>query len=145
MRYLDTSSLVALYYPEPTSARLVALLTDRPRPLAYTWLHEVEFANGLHLKLFRKEASLTSVNATLNHLRGDAASGVLQWMHPSWPTVFSDALRLAVTHSRALGTRTLDLFHVAAALALRADEFVTGDARQAKVAAKEGLRVVRLT
>ena len=40
--------------------------------------------------------------------------------------------------------RTLDLLHVAAARTLQAAEFVTGDDRQAKAAAKEGLKVVRV-
>jgi predicted nucleic acid-binding protein len=53
-------------------------------------------------------------------------------------------MRLSATHSRTLGTRTLDLLHVAAALSLQATEFVTGDDRQARAAAKERLKVVRI-
>jgi predicted nucleic acid-binding protein len=46
VRYLDTSSLVALYYPEAKSARLIAHLHRYPLPMAFTWLHEMEFTNG---------------------------------------------------------------------------------------------------
>jgi predicted nucleic acid-binding protein len=70
-------------------------------------------------------------------------SGVLHRTQPSWPAVFSAALRLSTAHSRTLGTRTLDLLHIAAALIIQAEEFITGDERQAKAAAKEGLNVVR--
>lgn len=115
-----------------------------PLPLAFTWLHEVEFTNGLQLKLFRKEASATAVAATLDALRADRESGVLHWAQPSWPAVFATTLRLSATHSRTLGTRTLDLFHIAAALTLQAAEFVTGDDRQARAAIKEGLKVARI-
>jgi len=143
MRYLDTSSLVALYYPEDKSEPLIAHLRRRPLPLAFTWLHEIEFTNGLQLKLFRKEAEAAAVAATLDTLRADTESGILHRAQPSWPTVFATTMRLSTAHSRALGTRTLDLLHVAAALTLSATEFVTGDERQAKAAAKEGLKVVR--
>ncbi len=144
MRYLDTSSLVALYFPEEKTEPLIAHLRRRPLPLAFTWLHEMEFTNGLQLKLFRKEAAAAAVTATLHALRADVESGVLHRAQPSWPTVFATALRLSTAHSRTLGTRTLDLLHVAAALTLQATEFITGDDRQAKAAAKERLKVVRV-
>jgi hypothetical protein len=136
--------LVALYYPEEKTEPLVAHLRRRPLPLAFTWLHEVEFTNGLQLKLFRKEATAAAVAATLDALRADGESGVLHRAQPSWPTVFDTTLRLATDHSRALGTRTLDLLHVAAALTLQATEFVTGDDRQARAAVREGLKVARI-
>ena len=144
MRYLDTSSLVALYFPEEKTEPLIAHLHRRPLPLAFTWLHEMEFTNGLQLKHFRKEATTTAVAATLAALRADVESGVLHRAQPSWPTVFATTLRLSTTHSRTLGTRTLDLLHIATALTLQATEFITGDDRQAKAAAKEGLKVVRI-
>ena len=53
-------------------------------------------------------------------------------------------MRLAREHTAALGTRSLDVLHVAAALALRERNFVTGDDRQAKLAAAVGLRVTKL-
>jgi predicted nucleic acid-binding protein len=54
---------------------------------------------------------------------------------------FAHAQRIARTQSRLLGTRALDVLHVASALALRARSFCTFDARQAKLAAAEGLLV----
>ena len=144
MRYLDTSSLVALYFPEDKSESLITYLRLRPLPLLFTWLHEVEFTNGLHLKLFRKEATAAAIAATLDALRADGESGVLHRAQPSWSSVFATTLRLAATHSRALGTCTLDLLHVATALTLQATEFVTGDHRQARAATREGLKVVRI-
>jgi hypothetical protein len=133
-----------LYYPEEKTARLVAHLRRRPLPLVFTWLQEVEFTNGLQLKLFRKEATAAAVAATLDTMRLDGDTGVLHRAQPSWPTVFATTLRLSTAHSRILGARTLDLVHIAAALTLQAAEFVTGDDRQAKVATGEGLKVVRI-
>ena len=54
------------------------------------------------------------------------------------------SVRLAREHTAALGTRSLDVLHVAAALALRERHFVTADDRQAKLAAAVGLRVTKL-
>ena len=144
MRYLDTSSLVVLYCPEEKTEPLSAHLRRRPLPLVLTWLHETEFTNGLQLKLFRKEATAAAVTATLHALRADVEGGVLHRLQPSWASVFASTLRLSTAYSRTLGTRTLDLLHVAAALTLEATEFITGDDRQAKVATKEGLKVVRV-
>ncbi len=144
MRYLDTSSLVALYFPEDKTEPLLAHLRRRPLPLVFTWLHELEFTNGLQLKLFRKEAAAAAVAATLDALRADVESGTLYRAQTSWPTVFAATLRLSTAHSRTLGTRTMDLLHVAAAVTMQATEFVTSDDRQAKAATKEGLKVVRV-
>jgi predicted nucleic acid-binding protein len=144
VRYLDTSSLVALYYPEDKTEPLLAHLRRRPLPLVFTWLHEIEFTNGLQLKLFRKEATAGAVIATLDALRADVESGILHLAQASWPTVFANTLRLSAAHSRLLGTRALDLLHIAAALTLQATEFITSDDRQARAATKEGLKVVRV-
>ncbi len=104
----------------------------------------MEFTNGLQLKLFRKEAASAAVHATLQALRADHETGVLHRAQPSWLAVFATALRLSTAHSRTLGTRTLDLLHIATALILQGEEFITGDERQAKAAAKEGLKVARV-
>jgi predicted nucleic acid-binding protein len=48
--------------------------------------------------------------------------------------VHSRAEHLARRHAAVLGTRTLDILHVAAALALGATRFVTSDRRQASLA-----------
>ena len=41
-----------------------------------------------------------------------------------------------------MGTRTLDVLHVASALVLSATEFYTFDRNQSRLAAMEGLRVL---
>lgn len=45
MIYLDTGCLVKLYYPEPDSAQIIALIQGKP--VGYTPLHELEFVNAL--------------------------------------------------------------------------------------------------
>jgi hypothetical protein len=53
--YLDTGCLVKLYYPEPNSAALIAVVGEQP--IWYTPLHELEFVNALSLKVFLKTAT----------------------------------------------------------------------------------------
>jgi predicted nucleic acid-binding protein len=55
--------------------------------------------------------------------------------------VVREAERLSALHSEKLGTRSLDILHVAAALVLGAAEFHSFDGRQAALARAAGLRV----
>ena len=55
MTYLDTGCFVKLYYPEPDSAHVVALI--QAKSLFHTPLHELEFTNALQLKVFHNAAT----------------------------------------------------------------------------------------
>jgi predicted nucleic acid-binding protein len=145
VRYIDTSSLVALYYPEAKTARLEAHLRRRPSPLPFTWLHELEFTNSLQQKIFRGEGTEAAVAATLAAVRADVEAGAFFRAPIAWATVFEGALRLSAGYSHRLGTRTLDLLHVAAAGLLGAKEFITSDRRQAVLGKHEGLKVALIT
>jgi predicted nucleic acid-binding protein len=142
VRYLDTSSLVALYYPEAKTARLEAHLRRRHARLPFTWLHELELTNSLQLKVFRGEGTEAAVAATLAAVRADVEAGTFFRAQIVWAPVFEGALRLSAAYSRQLGTRTLDLLHVAVACLLDAKEFITSDQRQSDLAETEGLKVV---
>ncbi len=63
-------------------------------------------------------------------------------MSPLADAVYAQARLLISRWTARLGTRTLDILHVAAALTLRADAFHTFDERQRKLAKAAGLRVV---
>jgi hypothetical protein len=53
--------------------------------------------------------------------------------------IYLDSKRLAAAWTAKLDTRTLDVIHVASAVALKADLFYTFDERQAKSARAIGL------
>jgi predicted nucleic acid-binding protein len=55
--------------------------------------------------------------------------------------LFPRAAELADRHSVRLGTRSLDLLHVAAALLLDSEIFFSFDERQRKAAKAEGLKI----
>ncbi len=54
---------------------------------------------------------------------------------------FPVAAALSRRHSASVGTRSMDILHVAAAKALRADEFISFDSRQRVLAMTLGLKV----
>ena len=58
---------------------------------------------------------------------------------PMSEAMYLEARRLASRWTSRLGTRTLDILHVAAAIVLEADSFHTFDDRQKKLAKSAGL------
>lgn len=146
LAYADTSVLVKSYFDEPGSAEADSVLSGLGGPLAYTPLHEVEVPNAVYLKRFRGEIGAEQVRAVMEALRKDLREGLLR--RPDFldlRRVFVRAAALAEKYSPQFGTRSLDLLHVAGALECGSADFVSYDARQRKVAAAEGLRVMPRT
>ena len=54
------------------------------------------------------------------------------------------AIELARNHTMYIGSRSLDVLHVASAIAITTDHFLTFDDRQARLAALAGLKVERI-
>jgi hypothetical protein len=52
------------------------------------------------------------------------------------------ALQLSSAHTERIGARAIDLLHVAGALLLESELFLTTDTRQAQLARSEGMKVV---
>jgi predicted nucleic acid-binding protein len=138
--YLDTGCFVKLYYPEPDSAKVIALIQGKP--VCHTPLHELEFVNALQLKVFFKNATAAQTTAARALVEGDLKTGVLVSARSDWENVFQEAVKLAEQHTGAFGCRSLDVLHCAAAKVLAASEFVTTDGRQKKLASAMGLNLV---
>jgi predicted nucleic acid-binding protein len=138
--YADTSFLASLYVPDANSSAAVAAARLLRFPLVLTPLGEFEFANSLALRVFRKELTAAQAASVLAHFRQDITAGILR-LGPFPLAVFEKATRLSLKHSARLGTRTLDLLHVAAAHSLGARRFYTFDRKQARLARLLGLRV----
>jgi len=137
MIYLDTGCLVKLYYPEPESAQVAALVAAQP--IVYLALHELELRNALELKLFRKEGRPAQVRAVQALVAEDLRAGTLHRPALSWDDVLEEATTFASSHTRKVGCRSLDILHCAAARLLSATAFVTTDDRQRRLAAIIGL------
>lgn len=141
--WLDTSVLVSLYVPEARSERVSRLVQRVGEPILFSQLHELEFANALRLRLFRREAKPKAVAATLARIEEDLHEGVLRRAAIEWPGTFSKALELSKRFTPRVGSRSLDLLHVAAAVLARSDRFATADRRQGAIARRAGLKTTR--
>jgi len=138
--YADTSFLVSLYVLDANSASAAAAMKRAVLPLSLTAFGKLELTNAISLRLFRKELSASRCRAALALVNEDLVNGVL--LNCGLPSsVLERAETLSRKQTPRLGTRTLDVLHVASALALRATGFYTFDARQSALAAAEGLRV----
>lgn len=137
MIYLDTGCLVKLYYPEPDSPLVAARVVGKV--ICYSPLHELEFTNALHQKAFRGNATSAQIQAAKALVTTDLAAGVLTQVPLDWESLYRDAVALAAFHTTAVGCRSLDILHCAAAKALAVSDFVSTDGRQTRLAQAIGL------
>jgi len=143
--WLDSSALVSLYVPEPRSERVARVVRRTGEPIVFSQLHELEVTNALRLRLFRREAPRPLIDATIARLHEDLREGALHRTAIDWPLTMAKASELANDHSTRLGSRSLDILHVAAALLSGSRHFVTADTRQGQLARRVGLRTTRLS
>jgi predicted nucleic acid-binding protein len=139
--YADTSFLVSLYVQDANTVRAVAAMEAGAAPLFFTPLIRHELRNALRLCVFRRQITSAQRESALHDLEADTGAGVLHLAPVDWPKAFAHAETLGRRHSEALGTRGMDLLHVACALALRAGRFATFDDRQRQLAGLAGLEV----
>lgn len=137
--YADTGFLCSLYAPDAHTGAAVARIKRQTLPLSVTWLHQLEFRNALRLRVFRNEITPAQRDASLNAMLADLAAAVLAHAAPPLAGLTIEAERLSVLHSETLGTRSLDILHVATALVLGIPEFLTFDRRQHALALAAGL------
>lgn len=142
--YADTGFLCSLYAPDAHTSRAVARMLTQPLPLPLTWLHQLEFRNALRLRVFRGEITSAQRDASLNALLADVAAGVLTGAAPPLAEILTEAERLSALQTETLGTRSLDILHVSAALVLGLAQFLTFDQRQIALAKAAGLKVPSL-
>jgi predicted nucleic acid-binding protein len=138
--YLDASFLVSLYNPDANSAAAARVMHSSQRDHVVSTLCEVEFANALELRVFRKHAPAAQAAASAAALDSDLRGGVFR-LQPLNEQAFEKARQLSRQHTARLGTRTADVLHVAAALDLGADYLYTFDEQQRKLARLVGLKL----
>ncbi|OHE88799.1 MAG: hypothetical protein A3G75_01840 [Verrucomicrobia bacterium RIFCSPLOWO2_12_FULL_64_8] len=138
--YADTSFLVSLYVQDANSSR-AADAARRTAPLFLTPLGLHELRNAIRLCAFRRQITTAQRERALQDMEQDMAAGVLHAAPLDWPKALRHAESLGRQHTETLGSRGMDLLHVASALALRARRFATFDDRQRRLAGLAGLDV----
>lgn len=140
--YIDTAFFVKAFVLEADSPQAIALLEKIGEPFAYSHLHELEIPNAIRLKRFRGEITKAQESTALRAFRADVDAGRFARIDYDLAAVFITAEQLSAKCTAALGSRSLDLWHVAAALEAGCDTFVSHDARQRKAATLSGLRIL---
>lgn len=145
----DTSFLCASYRKQHNSDRADAIRTKLDSPLLVSSLLLLEFRQSLRLqlRLFRQDRSKgfgeREATAMLRALQSDLATGELEMVAPDWADVHRIAEELSGKHTTAQGHRLADILHVATAIHLGAEQFLTFDAKQHTLAEAEGMIVPR--
>ncbi|MBN1606123.1 MAG: type II toxin-antitoxin system VapC family toxin [Polyangiaceae bacterium] len=139
--YVDPSALRRLYVHDDRSRGFCAWRARTRGSLPLTRHGRSELVNGICLAVFRGDIDPDAGHAALADLEADLAEGRLCLADIPWRQVLDRARELSLRHTPTLGTRTLDVLHVASALVVGCRKFVTYDRRQAELAKAVGLRV----
>ena len=142
--YVDPSALTRLYLHQPGSAEVVKWRGRHSGSLTVTHHGRVEVINAISLACFRKEISADEAEKAWGYFDHDFANGLLVQADILWRAALQRANELSRAHSPELGSRSLDVLHVACALELKLRALLTFDDRQRKLAAAVGLKPVLL-
>ena len=149
--YADTSFLVKLVTDEPDSEEAMAEFRRLGfPPLFFLPLHALEVTNAIRQRAFHLRRSTKSgQRAGIARERDAALARIERWTTRGWlveATADCDeallrARTLSERHTERLGCRGFDLLHVALALELECEAFLTSDHVQGALACAEGLDV----
>ena len=140
--YADASFIVALYLQQQSSSVAAAFMQRHGQSLPFTPWHRLETRNAIRLAVFHKLIDSSQSKAQLKQMDADLHDETLLVHTPvDWVAVLREAEKLGTAHAEAFGCRSGDLFHVAAAVELGFDFFLTFDERQRKLAKTAGLSV----
>ena len=143
--YADTSFLCAFYVKQSNSPAAAAYAATMREPLHVTPFLVYEFRQALRFQVWRRSANRregiapADAQAALSQFEGDLASGIALLVPCNFQQVFRHAEDLSQKHTAAGGHRSFDVLHVATALDLGAQDFLTFDGNQRKLATAEGL------
>lgn len=141
MVYVDTSVIVKLYIKEEYSRDMSNWLKENDEALPLTSFHELELINAIHLKQFRAEITLDETRLIMSRFEEHEKNGIYYRPQLDWSAIFIHAIDLSKKHSAIVGSRSLDILHVASALSINADRFLTLDDRQTRLAEFAGLKI----
>lgn len=150
--YADSSFMLRLVTAEASSAAAIGQYRRIGRPpLFFLALHALEVRNAILQRAFHERRTLASGHrrdiarnrdAALDRVARLLSRRTFLEVAVDMDAVIVRAAEMGNTHTERLGARAIDLLHVAAALALESEVFLTSDDRQAQLAQAEGLSVI---
>jgi predicted nucleic acid-binding protein len=142
--YVDPSALARLYLHQPGSRETAIWRTKIGGTLVVTHHGRTEIINALCRASFLGYLDANGLEEALADFSADFAGGRLRQADILWRAALNRSAELSRLHTPRLGTRSLDVLHVACALELNCHHFLTFDERQRKLAAAAGLKPIRL-
>jgi hypothetical protein len=141
--YADPSFLFSLYaWDENTKAASAAFSKEQRRPIFFTPWQRFELRNAVRLASGRLMRSglplLFQTGNVFKAVQEDIKAGRLEHAEPDWRETLRLAEELSDAHTEQIGSASVDVWHVAAAVLLGADIFWTFDGTQQKLASKCG-------
>ena len=141
--YVDPSALRRLYLHDTQSRAFCTWSARVAGALTITLHGRAELVNSIVLAVFCRDISKIAADAALADVSTDIEEGRIFAGNLPWRQAYEQATELSRLHTPVLGTRTLDVLHVASARVMGMRSFVTYDERQAALAKSVGLRVIR--
>ena len=142
--YCDSTFVIGLYVAIDTHSLAALKQWERlgcPQ-LLFTPLPRLEVRNAVRQFEFTSDLKAHQVKEVFRNLEQDLADGTLVHENLDWTNTLRQAEQIGSTHTRTTGVRAMDLLHVAAAVELSADMFLTFDERQFRTAKAAGLKAV---
>ena len=139
--YADTSWWVAFKNTRDSLHESAISLWDFSEEITVIWTpwHRVEVFNAI--RQAERLEILTTSGAVIRALENEVRLGYWAHVELSWTDAVRVANELSAVHSRDRTIRAMDLFHVAIACEVGAEQFLTFDQEQADLAEAAGLAV----
>jgi len=145
--YPDTSFLLSLYTPRPSSAIAGEIFAAIEDPITVTNFLLYEFENAarqaawLHSRDKHKGFPTLVAQTAIACLEADIDEGSVEIAPCDFESVIETARRISNSRTWREGYRAFDLFHVATSRHLKIKRFLTFDIAQRRLAESEGLEV----
>jgi predicted nucleic acid-binding protein len=147
--YADTSFIVASRVPHDTFHREALAYYQSHHEDLWLWSpwHRVEVFNTIRQLTLHPEAgrsvTVSEAKSLIRRLEADVRCDYFLHIEADWRDVLRVAGEISIASAFAMACPATDLLHVAYAVELDADEFVSFDAAQLNLAKSAGLKAVR--
>ena len=140
--YFDTSALRPLFIHEERSERLSRYVRRHRTVIRITRFGYAELINSMACALFREDISRAQFAAAAADVDADLKTQRITIVDLLWRAAMDRATQLSRKRTPDLGSRMLDVLHVACALELGAKSLITYDERQVELANIAGLKTI---
>jgi predicted nucleic acid-binding protein len=144
--YPDTSFIVALRFAEDVHHSIATKYFVEQEAHVFLWSpwHRLEVSNTFRQLCLGERPFLNQAEARriIRRLEADVRLGYFLHMEADWRDVLRAANEISAAHGFTHFCRAADLCHVAYAIELATDLFITFDTAQAELAEATGLNVI---